>query len=165
MDPITKKLLTDQLSECRSLLKSEQRTNLILSQNAESLRLEQEKLVKSNNQLRKDLSILSKGSRLSEEIIKRAQRYRKERDMLADEVEKLRYKISKFELKKEEEIATKEKVQEIIRETQRSSKRASILKEFPKNGSSGVGVGSCFLIFAVSLVRANFVEMAKVIQN
>lgn len=78
-----------------------------MRENLENLKRDQNKLLKNNKILRKDIASLSKGTRLSEEIVLRAQRYRKERDILADEVERLRNKIEKLEFAKMQDSVVK----------------------------------------------------------
>merc|ERR1711972_318522 len=82
-----------------------------------NLEIEQTCLQKSNKKLRRDLSSLSKGSQLTEELINRAQRYRKERNLLVDEVERLRDKledmkmmVSKMKLDKEHQQKSQQKM-------------------------------------------------------
>ena len=91
-------MLTDENRELRLLLQTEHKNATLMKENMDNLKKDQVKLVKNNKQLRRDVATLSKGTKLTEEIISRAQRYRKERDLLADEVERLRAKVGDLQI-------------------------------------------------------------------
>lgn len=125
---ITKKMLADENKELKNLLITEQKNGQMMKENIELLKKDQAKLMKNNKNLRKDITILSKGTKLTDEIVSRAQRYRKERDLLAEEVERLRSKIETLQ------------IQNVVQHHQLSSKsiqKADILPVIHNSTSTG----------------------------
>ena len=66
---ITKKMLADENKELKNLLITEQKNGQMMKENIELLKKDQAKLMKNNKNLRKDITILSKGTKLTDEIV------------------------------------------------------------------------------------------------
>lgn len=78
---VSKKMLREENREISRMLELEKKNGKYLAEKVLVLEKEQVSLQKSNKKLRRDLASLSKGTQLTEELINRAQRYRRERNL------------------------------------------------------------------------------------
>ena len=92
------KMDTEEKEELKSLLKTERENHALAIKTIENLKTQQKKLQGSNKKLRKNLAVLSKGAQITEDILERAERYKHERDLLAEEVERLRDRVIHFKI-------------------------------------------------------------------
>ena len=78
---VSKKMLREENRETLRMMSLEKKNSKLLTEKVVYMEKEQSTLQKSNRKLRRDLASLSKGTQLTEELINRAQRYRKERNL------------------------------------------------------------------------------------